>query len=215
MKTETRAGCLTSVLQCSVSFLTRSPAACNPLPPAVTPMSPTSASPSWTPGPGRQDVSRRPAPGALGLGWGEGGESPGDAHSPEPGASARPPPSDSGRSGDGVARVARVGGSGRDGPCPCPCAGSPGRPSLRPVSVRRGPRLLSRLLWSRHLNLDPTLRGPTRQTKPRAANMAAKRRTPEAPALRMCHTWNLLFSKLSLDRDAATRLGALWVMQFS
>lgn len=32
---------------------------------------------------------------AFGFGWDEGGENPGDAHSPEPGPSVQPPPSDS------------------------------------------------------------------------------------------------------------------------
>lgn len=53
-------------------------------------MSPTSVSPSWTPGPRLQDMSRSSSPEALGFGRPEG---LGD--SPEPAPLARPPPSDS------------------------------------------------------------------------------------------------------------------------
>lgn len=52
-------------------------------------MSPTRASPSWTPGPGMQDMSRRPAPGAFGFGWGEDSDGPRKPYTPEPGPSAR------------------------------------------------------------------------------------------------------------------------------
>lgn len=82
-------------------------------------VSPTSASPSWTPCPGLQDMSRRPALGALESGRREGGVGSGDAPSPEPGPSTGPQPLDS------------VGGAGRElgrsgGPSPGPGAGHPG-----------------------------------------------------------------------------------------
>lgn len=87
-------------------------------------VSPTSASPSWTPGPGLQDMSRRPAPGVLESGWREGGVGSGDAPSPEPKPSARSQPLDSvGGAGRELGRSGERGGAPRRG-CPSPGPGT-------------------------------------------------------------------------------------------
>lgn len=107
-----------------------------------------------------------PARGASGFGT-DGGEA-GEAHLPEPGHSARPPPSDSvGGAGAGT-------GVGRRGPCPGP-GHLGGAASLRSASVPRGTRLPC--AFSSSVNSDRTGYSGTEQ-------MPATRSLPEVPPQR-------------------------------